>query len=80
MEHEPKFFLSATELAARLGVHSSTIHKRKLKEDFSQYTRSRDPQGLSWQYDAERKKFSENGGWQRFVNFTVISPSKPYPN
>lgn len=45
------------ELAKRLEVHPSTVGKRKSDADFSLWTQSRDPEGLSWQYIEETKLF-----------------------
>lgn len=46
-----------SELAKRLDVHSSTIYKRREDSDFSEWTRGRDPEGISWAYSAESKEF-----------------------
>jgi len=40
--------ISTSKLADRLGVSSSTIRRRKYREDFADWTRSRDPEGKAW--------------------------------
>jgi hypothetical protein len=49
--------LIQAELAKRLDVHSSTVGKRKSDPDFSQWSQSRDPEGMAWAYSAETKEF-----------------------
>ncbi len=49
--------LIQAELARRLQVHSSTVGKRKLDPDFSEWTRQRDPENIQWQYSDETKLF-----------------------
>lgn len=51
-------FLIQSELAKRLDVHSSTIYKRRDDADFSQWTKSRDPEGIAWTYDPDTRLFS----------------------
>ncbi|NEP09834.1 MAG: hypothetical protein F6K14_06350 [Symploca sp. SIO2C1] len=46
------------ELAKRLDVHSSTVGKHKSDPDFPQWSQSRDPQGIAWEYSAKTKEFS----------------------
>lgn len=46
--------LSGTELARRLGVSYSTIQRRKLRQDFAQWSSNLDPDRLSWQYENGR--------------------------
>lgn len=53
-EYRP--FIQA-ELARRLHVSPSTIGKRKLKPDFSDWVRSKDPEGMSWRYSQVTKQF-----------------------
>lgn len=53
-----KKFLIQSELARRLEVHSSTIHKRRFEPYFAEWSRSRDPEGIAWKYSAKRKLFS----------------------
>ncbi|WP_009632627.1 hypothetical protein [Synechocystis sp. PCC 7509] len=50
--------LIQSELAKRLDVHSSTIYKRRDDPDFSAWTHSRDPEGISWVYLPETRLFS----------------------
>lgn len=49
--------LIQAELARRLMVHSSTVGKRKLDSDFSEWSRQRDPEKISWQYSPRSKLF-----------------------
>jgi len=53
----PEGALIQAELAKRLQVHASTVYKRRADSDFSQWSRSRDPEGKAWQYFVERKVF-----------------------
>ena len=46
------------ELAKRLDVHSSTVYKRRSDPDFSEWSRSRDPEGIAWKYSPDTKQFS----------------------
>ncbi|NEP52505.1 MAG: hypothetical protein F6K65_28385 [Moorea sp. SIO3C2] len=49
--------LIQAELAKRLDVHSSTVGKRKSDADFSQWSQSKDPDGIAWEYSSQRKEF-----------------------
>ncbi|AFY90244.1 MULTISPECIES: hypothetical protein [Chroococcidiopsis] len=49
--------LIQSELAKRLNVYSSTVYKRRDDPDFPEWTRSRDPDGISWGFSAETKEF-----------------------
>lgn len=49
--------LIQAELAKRLDVHSSTVGKRKSDPDFSEWSQSRDPEGIAWKYSAKTKEF-----------------------
>ncbi|MFM1843650.1 MAG: hypothetical protein RLZZ490_2393 [Cyanobacteriota bacterium] len=49
--------LIQAELAKRLDTTSSTIARRKTEENFSEWSQSRDPDGLAWAYDADSKIF-----------------------
>jgi hypothetical protein len=54
---QTKVSLIQAELARRLQVHSSTVGKRKLDPDFSDWTRQRDPEKISWRYSDKSKLF-----------------------
>ncbi len=58
-DREQKVFLSLiqAELAKRLDVHSSTVGKRKSDPDFSEWSQSRDPEGIAWEYSPDTKEF-----------------------
>ncbi len=49
--------LIQSELAKRLDVHSSTIYKRRDDPDFSAWTQTRDPEGISWSYSSATRLF-----------------------
>ena len=49
--------VTQSELAKRLEVHPSTVGKRKSEADFPLWSQSRDPDGLSWNYDEVSKLF-----------------------
>ncbi len=57
-EHKVPDSLIQAELAKRLEVHSSTIGKRKSDSDFPEWSQSRDPEGIAWEYSPETKEFS----------------------
>ncbi|MEC4985634.1 MAG: hypothetical protein SAJ37_00610 [Oscillatoria sp. PMC 1068.18] len=46
------------ELAKRLEVHSSTVGKRKTDADFGEWSQSKDPEGIAWEYSPNTKMFS----------------------
>lgn len=57
-EREPSTgALIQAELAKRLDVHSSTVGKRKSDPDFSEWSQSRDPEGIAWEYSSQTKEF-----------------------
>lgn len=59
-DHSPAQSLQAlnqAELAKRLDVHSSTVRKRKSDPDFSEWSQSRDPEGVAWTYSPDTKEF-----------------------
>ncbi len=49
--------ISQADLAKRLDVHASTIYKRRSDVSFAEWTRNRDPEGVSWGYSRESKEF-----------------------
>lgn len=49
--------VNQSQLAERLGVHSTTISKNKTKRDFISWTRKKDPAGVAWTYSPETKEF-----------------------
>lgn len=54
LEYQP---VIQAELARRLQVSASTIGKRKLKPDFTEWVRSKDPDGMGWRYSQVTKQF-----------------------
>jgi YHS domain-containing protein len=54
---EEDISLIQAELAKRLGVHSSTLGRRKSDPDFAEWTQNRDPENIRWQYSDETKLF-----------------------
>jgi len=55
---KPSQSVIQAELAKRLDVHSSTIGKRKSDPDFAQWSQSKDPEGVAWEYSPKTKEFS----------------------
>lgn len=49
--------LIQAELARRFQVSASTIGKRKLKPDFTDWARLKDPEGIGWRYSQVTKQF-----------------------
>lgn len=49
-ETKPKKLLSTSQLARRLKTSKSLIRRRKRLDDFSEWTRSLDPDGIAWIY------------------------------
>ncbi len=49
--------LIQSELAKRLSVYSSTVYKRRNDPDFSEWSRSKDPEGIAWTYSPKTKEF-----------------------
>ncbi len=49
--------LIQAELAKRLEVHSSTVYKRRADPDFPEWSRSRDPEGIAWNYSPDTRQF-----------------------
>ena len=49
--------LIQAELAKRLDVNSSTVGRRKSDPDFSEWSQSKDPEGVAWKYVAETKMY-----------------------
>lgn len=56
-EHAALASLLQSELAKRLDVNSSTIYKHRSNSDFAEWSQSRDPEGVAWQYSEEDKRF-----------------------
>lgn len=48
----PEGSVSGQELADRLGVSKSTVSRRKLEPDFSEWSASQDPDGIAWAYES----------------------------
>ena len=49
--------LIQAELAKRLDLNSSTVGRRKSDPDFSEWSKSKDPEGIAWKYEPETKMF-----------------------
>ncbi len=56
-QEEDTMSLNQSDLAKRLEVHPSTVGKRKSDRDFGLWSRSRDPDGIPWQYVEDTKMF-----------------------
>ncbi|MBW4430222.1 MAG: hypothetical protein KME28_00220 [Pelatocladus maniniholoensis HA4357-MV3] len=49
--------LIQSELAKRLNVYSSTVYKRRDDPNFSEWSRSKDPDGIAWSFSPRTKEF-----------------------
>ena len=49
--------LIQADLAKRLDLNSSTVGRRKSKPDFPEWSQSKDPEGIAWQYLADKEVF-----------------------
>lgn len=49
--------LTQSELAKRLGVSSSTLSRKKLAADFTEWSCGKDPAELGWRYVSETRRF-----------------------
>lgn len=49
--------LIQSELAKRLNVYSSTVYKRRNDPEFSEWSRSKDPDGIAWKFSPKTKEF-----------------------
>ncbi|MEM9539557.1 MAG: hypothetical protein AAGA60_08595 [Cyanobacteria bacterium P01_E01_bin.42] len=52
-----KSALIQAQLAKRLDVHSGTISKRKADPSFTEWSKSKDPDGVAWKYSRKRRIF-----------------------
>ncbi|MBW4497222.1 MAG: hypothetical protein KME26_30025 [Oscillatoria princeps RMCB-10] len=50
--------LNQAELARRFKVHANTVSKRKTGPEFPEWSRSKDPAGIAWEYNPATKMFS----------------------
>ena len=53
----PKISFTQTELSRRFKVHASTIGKWKVKPEFAEWSREKDPEAIAWEYSTEKKRF-----------------------
>ena len=49
--------LIQADLAKRLDLNSSTVGRRKGKEDFAEWSQSKDPEGIAWKYLPDKELF-----------------------
>jgi ParB family chromosome partitioning protein len=49
--------LTDAEMASRLGLKTSTLGKAKKRTNFSEWSKSKDPDAIAWQWVAESKRF-----------------------
>jgi hypothetical protein len=56
-EPNPKISFTQTELSRRFKVHANTISKWKIKAEFSEWSRQKDPEAIAWEYSTENKRF-----------------------
>ncbi|NJK73762.1 MAG: hypothetical protein HC849_09290 [Oscillatoriales cyanobacterium RU_3_3] len=53
----PKISFTQTELSRRFKVHANTISKWKIKAEFPEWSRQKDPEAIAWEYSTENKRF-----------------------
>ncbi len=53
--------LNQAELARRFNVHANTVSKRKTGPEFPEWSRSKDPAGIAWEYNPATRTFSPLG-------------------
>ncbi|MCU0547445.1 MAG: hypothetical protein MUE44_35670 [Oscillatoriaceae cyanobacterium Prado104] len=53
----PKISFTQTELSRRFKVHANTISKWKIKPEFAEWSRQKDPEAIAWEYSTENKRF-----------------------
>ena len=53
----PKISFTQTELSRRFKVHATTIGKWKVKPEFAEWSREKDPEAIAWEYYTENKRF-----------------------
>jgi len=53
----PKISFTQTELSRRFKVHASTIGKWKVKPEFAEWSREKDPEAIAWEYSTANKRF-----------------------
>ncbi|TAG98592.1 MAG: hypothetical protein EAZ09_04310 [Oscillatoriales cyanobacterium] len=53
----PKISFTQTELSRRFKVHATTIGKWKVKPEFGDWSREKDPDAIAWEYSTENKRF-----------------------
>lgn len=49
--------LIQSRLAERLGVDTSTLTRRRERDDFRQWVQNLDPDGIGWEYNCEEQQF-----------------------
>lgn len=49
--------LIQADLAKRLDINPSTVGRRKTEADFSEWSQSKDPEGIAWKYEPKTKMF-----------------------
>jgi hypothetical protein len=54
LPHQP---LTQAEVAKRLGVKSSTLASAKKRPNFPEWSKSKDPEGITWQWVPEPNHF-----------------------
>ncbi|HEY9653757.1 MAG TPA: ParB/RepB/Spo0J family partition protein [Coleofasciculaceae cyanobacterium] len=57
--HEFTESLTDAEMASRLGVKTSTLGKAKKRTDFSSWSKSKDPEGIAWQWVPEDQLYKQ---------------------
>lgn len=49
--------LRQAELAKRLKVHASTLYKRRRQAEFTEWSQTKDPDGIAWIFDLNSRQF-----------------------
>jgi Cu2+-exporting ATPase len=54
--------LRQSELARRFGVSPQVLSRRRSRSEFTEWSRTQDPEGRAWRYDASAKRFEPIDG------------------
>ncbi len=70
------------ELAERLGVDKSTVSRKKYKEDFTEWTKDKDPENIGWVTDesgslSPEKPVSENATVKQIITEQTSEAASP---
>jgi hypothetical protein len=68
--------LTQIELAKRLGVDSATLTKNRAKPNFSEWSQSKDPEGMAWSYLTELKRYTSLSSTDVSTVSTILEVSQ----